>query len=276
MYPSWFGGTSEHIWKLIDTHAFLDSGKYCIIAVDAPGNGISTSPSNSKTQSGFDFPEIRIADMARAERALLRRLDIRELHAVVGGSMGSMQGFAFISAYPEMAEKAVLYVCSPRESAYDLLRSAAVRDIIETGEQYGVPPGEYMKAVNILQTLHGRTPDHYAHNVTPEEVPGLLEKFDRYRPGIFPPENFYCQSRAISTHDISRRDGGDMEKTASRIKTELFLIVNRRDHLVHPLPAMEFAKMQGSRILVLDNEHGHLGITPEIKRVRRAIRRFMR
>lgn len=276
LYPSWFGGSSGHILNLIRTHAFLDTGRFCIIAVDAPGNGISSSPSNSTDQSGESFPEVRINDMVRAEYKLLEYLKIRELYAVVGGSMGSMQGFEFITAYPDMAAKAVLYVCTPRESAYDLLRCDAEQQIIELGRKYDIPEAEYMKAVRISQALNGKTPDFYAREIPPEALPEYLAGFEDYAPGIFPADNYYCQSRAISLHDISWRDGGDLDKTAKRIKSEMLIIVNRQDHLVHPLPALEFARKTGAKTLVLDNDRGHLGITYEIDKVRNTIRRFLR
>lgn len=276
LYPTWFGGTSAHIWNLIDTHDFLDSNRYFIIAADALGNGISSSPSNSTAHPGRAFPEITINDMVRAEHALLKQLGIEKLHAVIGGSMGGMQGFEFISAYPDMAEKAVLYVCTPRESAYDLLRREAALQVLELGRKYDIPEKEYMKSVRINQTLNGKTPDYYAREMSPEDVPEYLKRFEDYTADIFPADNYYCQSKAISLHDISWRDDGDLHKTAERINAEVFIIVNQQDHLVSPVPALAFAESIGAKTLVLDNNRGHLGITYEIKKVRRTIDRFLK
>ncbi|MDZ7796763.1 MAG: alpha/beta fold hydrolase [Candidatus Marinimicrobia bacterium] len=198
LYPTWFGGTSAHIWGLIDSHDFLDSNRYFIIAADALGNGISTSPSNSTVHPGRAFPNITINDMVRAEHELLKQLGIKKLHAVTGGSMGGMQGFEFITAYPDMTEKAVLYVCTPRESAYDLLRREAALQLIELGRKYDIPENEYMKTVRINQALNGKTPDYYAREMSLEDVPQYLKSFENHTPGIFPADNYYCQSKAIS------------------------------------------------------------------------------
>jgi homoserine O-acetyltransferase/O-succinyltransferase len=275
MYPTWFGGTSEHIYHLIRIHAFLDTMRYAVIAVDAPGNGVSTSPSNSRFQPGSAFPAIRIIDMARTQYALLRELGIGRIHAVIGGSMGGMQCFEFICEYPEVADKAVLYVTTPRESAYDILRGKIGQSIIELGREYGIPESEYMKPLRIIQLLNGKSPGFFAQEMEAKEAWSLLEDFNDYEPGVFPADNFYCQSHAISLHDISWRDGGDMDRTAKRIRTEMLIIVNRQDHMVNPHPALELAEQTRSRKLVLDNERGHLGVTHEIRKVRRSISRFL-
>jgi homoserine O-acetyltransferase len=276
LYPTWFGGTSEHIYHLIRIHAFLDTMRYAVIAVDAPGNGVSISPSNSQHQPGAAFPEIRIMDMARTHYALLQELGINRLHAVVGGSMGGMQCFEFICEYPEIAERAVLYVTTPRESAYDLLRRNTEQHIIELGRKFNIPEQEYMKPIRINQLLNGKSPQYFGLEILTEEAGAMLEGFEDYEPGIFPADNYYCQSRAMSSNDISWRDGGNMDLTAERIRTKMLIIVNRQDHLVSPYPALDLAKRTRSRTLILNNDRGHLGITYEINKVRRSIARFLK
>ncbi len=46
IYPTWFEGTTENVGRLIEKYRFIDTTKYFIIAIDALGNGVSTSPSN--------------------------------------------------------------------------------------------------------------------------------------------------------------------------------------------------------------------------------------
>lgn len=276
MYPSWFGGTSEHIGALIRIHHFIDTSRFAVLAVDALGNGISSSPSNHPLQSGASFPQISIADMVKAEYKLLQSLHIRKLHALVGGSMGAMQGFEFLAAYPDIAQKAVLYVGTPRESAYDILRWAAGQQIIELGRQYKIPESEYMRPLRIYQTLNGKSPSFFAREMEPDESRELLKSFHHYQPGNFTADNFYCQAQAIFHHDISHGDNGNLDITAGRISAKVLIIVNMQDHLVAPWPALDFAEKINAKTLVLNNNRGHLGITHEIKKVRRRIHRFLK
>jgi homoserine O-acetyltransferase len=68
-----------------------------VILVDALGNGLSSSPSNTS-----NFPDITIHDMVVAEHELLtRKLKISHLYAVMGISMGGMQTFEWLASYPD-------------------------------------------------------------------------------------------------------------------------------------------------------------------------------
>lgn len=276
VYPTWHGGTSEHIFGLIDKYNFVDTSAYCIILVDALGNGVSTSPSNSITQPGEQFPEIRVIDMARCVKGVLDQLGIEHVHAIVGGSMGSMQGFELICEYPDLADKAVLYVCSPRNSTYDQIRREVSMDIVEMGRKYDIPQEEYMKSVRLIQNVNGKSPEYFAREIPHEQAEEYIAGFDNYTPGIYPVENFYCQTKALSTHDISWRDNYDMSKTAERIKSKVFIIVNKQDHMVSPWEALDFARMIKAKTLVLDNNRGHLGISYEMDRVKKAMGRFLK
>lgn len=276
VYPTWHGGTSEHIFGLIDKYNFVDTSTYCIILVDALGNGVSTSPSNSMTQAGEHFPEIRVIDMARCVKGVLDQLGIEHVHAIVGGSMGSMQGFELICEYPDLADKAVLYVCSPRNSTYDQIRREVSMDIVEMGRKYDIPQEEYMKSVRLIQNVNGKSPEYFAREIPHAQAEGFIAGFDNYNPGIYPADNFYCQTKALSTHDISWRDDFDMSKTAERIKSKVFIIVNKQDHMVSPWEALDFAKMIKAKTLVLDNNRGHLGISYEMDRVKNAMDRFLK
>ena len=276
VYPTWHAGTSEHVYGLINKYNFVDTASYCIILVDALGNGVSSSPSNSKTQHGVDFPKIRVIDMARCIKGVLDHLGIEHVHAIIGGSMGSMQGFELICEYPDLADKAILYVSSPRNSAYDILRREATLSIIDMARKYGIPPEEYMRPVRLTQNINGKSPEYFALEMPHTDAEAHIAKFDNYKPGIYTADNFYCQTKALSTHDISWRDNYDMDKTAKRIKTEVFIIVNVQDHTVSPWEALNLAKTIKAKTLKLNNNRGHLGISYEIKKVRKAMDRFLK
>jgi len=276
VYPTWHAGTSKHVYGLIHKYNFVDTASYCIILIDALGNGVSSSPSNSVSQAGEMFPEIRVIDMARCIKGVLDQLGIDHVHAVVGGSMGSMQGFELICEYPNLADKAVLYVSSPRNSAYDIIRREAALGIIDMARKYNIPQEEYMRSVRLTQSVNGKSPEFYSREMSHIEVWDHIAQFDDYSPGIYPADNFYCQTKALSTHDISWRDDYDMSKTAIRIKSDVFIIVNKQDHTVSPWEALDLAKTIKAKTLVLNNNRGHLGISYEIERVRKAMDRFLK
>src|SRR5215471_2402332 len=60
-------GNHHRIDFMIGPGKALDPDKYFIIATDAIGNGLSTSPSNSKSQHGTQFPRFTIRDMVESQ-----------------------------------------------------------------------------------------------------------------------------------------------------------------------------------------------------------------
>ena len=94
LFPSWYGGTSKMIEQMVRPWRNVDTNKYCLIIVDALGDGVTTSPSNSVKQHGADFPSFSIRDMVTSEYQLLNtKFGIKHLHAVMGISMGGFQTF---------------------------------------------------------------------------------------------------------------------------------------------------------------------------------------
>ena len=59
LFPTWFMGTTSDLetMGLVGEGKLLDPSKRFIITVDSIGNGVSTSPSNSKTQGALAFPK---------------------------------------------------------------------------------------------------------------------------------------------------------------------------------------------------------------------------
>src|SRR6266581_6328610 len=47
LWPSWFSGNSNNIAQFVGADKIIDPAKFFLIAVDALGDGVSSSPSNS-------------------------------------------------------------------------------------------------------------------------------------------------------------------------------------------------------------------------------------
>ncbi len=64
-------GNAHRLDFLIGTGKAFDPQTYCIIGIDALGNGRSSSPSNSETQPGMRFPRFTIRNMVNSQQRLL-------------------------------------------------------------------------------------------------------------------------------------------------------------------------------------------------------------
>ncbi|MBM4175957.1 MAG: alpha/beta fold hydrolase [Ignavibacteria bacterium] len=276
--PTWFAGTSEHLGNLIGNgpNKLLDSSKFFIIAVDAIGNGISTSPSNSEKQNGNDFPQFTIRDMVNSQYRLVKDfLKIDRLHTVIGGSMGSMQALEWIVAYPEFVEKCIAYVPTPWASTYDQLLWHTRLHLIESSLKAGVPEKEIMKTINMLTQLVARTADWYVRNNPIEKFPEILKSFDREPSKIFTSIDYAYQLRSMIGHDISRSVNLEKEKLKEHIKSKVFLIISLQDQILHPKSAIDFAELIGAKTLIFDSECGHLAVNCEMEKTAKAIAEFL-
>nr|WP_319492250.1 homoserine O-acetyltransferase [uncultured Desulfobacter sp.] len=90
---------------------------------------VSTNPETGK-EYGTDFPLITIADMVKAQKALLNHLEIKKLAAVVGGSVGGMQVLDWCVRYPEIPSFAVVLASTCRHSALAIAFNEVARQSI--------------------------------------------------------------------------------------------------------------------------------------------------
>ena len=259
LYPSWFGGKSESLANLIGPDKVVNSDKYFVIAVDALGNGVSSSPSNCEYQSNKNFPEITIKDMVNSQyRLLTEHLKIKKLYGMIGGSMGGMQVFEWIVSYPDYMERAIAYVGSPKLTSFDLLLWQSELNAIEEGWKGAQPDSEIVKTVAAIQNMMARTPAYVIEKTKPEEVPQLLSSAYNSYSKIFNSYDWAAQLKAMMSQDISKNYNSSMKEAAKKVKAELLIIVSSTDLIVNPKPALEFADLVDAESYIFENNCGHL------------------
>ncbi|HEV2393246.1 MAG TPA: homoserine O-acetyltransferase [Verrucomicrobiae bacterium] len=90
---------------------------------------------------GRDFPTVTVADMVEVQRRLIDSLGIRQLRAVVGGSLGGHQALTWATRFPDRLRGVIALATSPRLTsqalAFDIVgRNAILRDPHFDGGQY--------------------------------------------------------------------------------------------------------------------------------------------
>jgi homoserine O-acetyltransferase len=275
LYCSWFGGTSEAISTLLQKYKFIDTTNYFIIAVDALGNGVSSSVSNYEFDDSV-FYNISITDMVNANYILLtQKLKIKKLYAAVGGSMGSMQVLQMAVTYPEFAEKIIAYVATPRLTSSDLLWMHTQLSLIESSLECGMSEREVKRLSDMFTANYARTPDYVSNDIDLSEFPDYINSFDKEPNKVFTLQNYLTQLRAMMKHDISKLTNGSMEDAANVIKAKMFIIVSKTDLMVNPAEAINLAELTASKLLILDNNCGHLAVGCEIDLCRQEIANFL-
>lgn len=276
IYPTWFEGKSENIGRLIEKYRFIDTSKYFIIAIDALGNGVSTSPSNYNVYKIKSLPDISIRDMVNSQYKMLTEVfKLKNIFAAVGGSLGAMQVLEWGVAYHDFISKIVAYVGTPKLSTYDLLWNSTQLNIIETGKRYGIPDFETRKSLAMMMAAMGRTPDYINEKIKAEDFQNYLKDFDKEFSSTFTLDDYAYQLKAIMNHDISKEFDGSMEEAAKSIKAKLFLIISETDLLINSTETKKFAELTKAKTLLLNNNCGHLAVSCEIDRCRNEIANFL-
>jgi len=278
LFPTWAGGTTEQLLGSAGPGKLADSRKYYVVLVDALSNGVSSSPSNSGAQPHMRFPRITIRDMVNTQHEVLTKvLHLQRVKAVMGVSMGGMQTFEWLVAYPDFMEKAVPIVGSPRLAAYDLLHWQTQIDAIETDPAWN--GGEYTNnpargAEYEFGSLLLTTPEHYNQTTTREQVLVQIAEA-RKSGGGSDANNKIRQSEAMMGLDVSAAYGGSMERAAAAVKARVLVVVAKLDHVVTPGPASEFARLVRAELLELDSDCGHLAPSCEDAKLRKAVAEFL-
>lgn len=277
LFPSWFSGNSANMAAFVGPDKMVDPARFFLIAVDALGDGVSSSPSNSKTQHGPDFPAFTTRDMVDAEyRLVTEKFSLKHLHAVIGISMGGMQTFEWMVNYPDFMDVAIPIVGSTKLTGYDLLLWHAEEDALKTdpawqgGHYTHRPP---MGAVEALHTMNVSTPAHYAREYPPDKF--AAEYAGYYKRGILPfdANDLLAQLEAMIHHDVAH--GGSLEDAAKKVKAKVLVIVATQDHMVNPRPALDFAPLIGAKTLVLQSDCGHLAPGCEMSTMAPVVRAFL-
>ncbi|MFM5886619.1 MAG: homoserine O-acetyltransferase [Novosphingobium sp.] len=168
--PGWWA-------KSVGPGKVIDTGRYFVICANVLGGCMGSTGPASQAPDGqpyaMRFPVITIRDMVRAQVALLDALEIEQLHAVIGGSMGGMQALSFAANWPERTRAALVIASTARHSAQNIAfhevgRQAIMADPKWKGGDYGGKGPENGLAVARM-----------AAHITYLSEEGMHEKFGR-------------------------------------------------------------------------------------------------
>ena len=259
LVPTWYNGRSEDLYQFFGPDKLVDTTRFFAVAVDAFGDGVSSSPSTSTTQHGAAFPAITIRDMVRAEHRLATEVfHLRRLHAVLGVSMGGMQTFEWLADYPEFLDEAVPIVGTPQQTSYDLLNWDLLRRLIEAdpgfnGGNYTAEPA--LTLANEFGALTLPSPAYTARKVSRAEFPAFLENSLKTWGGRDANDRL-VQLKAMIAHDVTR-GGGTVEDAAAKIQIKQLIVAAVNDHLVNPGPALAWARAAHAETYISTGDCGH-------------------
>ena len=214
----------------------FDTGRFFVVSSNLLGGCRGTTgPSSTNPATGrpygSDFPVVTVADMVRAERALLNELGITRLAAVAGGSLGGMQALEWAVQYGDAVEAIIpiasTHALQPQGVAWNAIaRNAITADPDWQGGHYygtGRAPTAgmgvarmvghitYLSAASLKDKFGRRL--QFANDIryTLKEPEFEVENYLRHQAETFvkrfDANTYLYTSRALSYFDLARQYG---------------------------------------------------------------------
>ncbi len=242
--PGWWGA-------LIGAGRAIDTERYFVVSANVLGGCAGTTgPSSLKLGStevyGAAFPEITIRDMVSVQKALADHLQVNQIQAVIGGSMGGMQALEWAIMYPNMIQNTVVIAADPEFSPMGIAYNDVMRQAIVADPQYhegdywklGVFPEQGLRVARMLGMITYRTAALFQERFARQKENGEFQvnRYLRYQGDKlvkrFDAQSYLTLLQAMDTHDIGR-DRGGLEAAFSLIRARL-VWVGIDDDLLYP------------------------------------------
>lgn len=274
--------------KPLDTDRFFLVGMDSLANVNAlDGTTVSTGPASLDPATGrpygMRFPQVQIRDTVELQKALLESLGVRRLHAVVGASMGSMQGYEWAASYPEWVQRLVAVVPCASVDAYTLAR---LRDLVAAvkldpnwagGDYYGqAKPVEGLALALRMMTVLALAPPACAPygrqwaeaGADPGQDMAATFAIDKYLGSlaaasaqVADANSFLYTCRANELFTVAGK--ASLEEGLSAITAKVLLIPSDKDQMLMPGPTRrvrDLLRAQGNEVeyFELTGPWGHL------------------
>lgn len=121
LLPTFYTGTHARNEGFFGAGRAIDPAKHFIVSVNLFGNGVSSSPSN--TRAPFDgprFPNTTLYDNVACQYRLLTEVfDVEDVALVAGWSMAGCQAYQWAAQYPEMVDAILPFCASAKTSVHN-------------------------------------------------------------------------------------------------------------------------------------------------------------
>jgi homoserine O-acetyltransferase len=267
----------------------LDTDKFFVIGVNNLGSCFgSTGPMHVNPTTGKPygaaFPVITVEDWVHAQARLMDALGIRQLAAVMGGSLGGMQAMAWSMLYPDRLRHCVVIASTPKLTAQNIAFNDVARQAILTDPDYhggdfyehGVVPKRGLRVARMVGHITYLSDDDMAEKFGRELRSGAyqfgfgidfeIESYLRYQGDkfseYFDANTYLLITKALDYFDPALAFQGDLTKAMSNTQAKFLLVSFSTDWRFAPERSREIvqALVNNKRQVSyaeIDAPHGH-------------------
>jgi homoserine O-acetyltransferase len=289
-YADGTGGTGW--WdNLVGPGKPLDTDRFFVIGINNPGSCFgSTGPMHLNAATGrpygADFPVVTVEDWVDAQARLVERLGIRQLAAVLGGSLGGMQALAWTLRHTERLRHCVAVATAPNLSAQNIAFNEVARRAIVTDPDFhgghfyahGVVPKRGLRVARMIghitylsddsmEAKFGRELREAGFSYSTQDIEFQIESYLRHQGDkfseYFDANTYLLITRALDYFDPAQAHGGDLAAAFKVARDKKFLVISfTTDWRFSPARSREIVKaLVDNQAEVsyaeIDAPHGH-------------------
>ena len=283
---------SEGWWdNMIGPGKPVDTNRFFVIGVNNLGSCFgSTGPMHVNPATGrvygADFPVVTVEDWVAAQARLVDALGIRQLAAVMGGSLGGMQALSWSLQFPDRLRHAVVIASAPNLNAENIAFNEVARRAIVTDPdfhgghfyEHGVVPKRGLRIArmlghitylsdDVMNSKFGRmlqTGDALKYST--QEIEFQIESYLRHQGDkfseYFDANTYLLITRALDYFDPAKAHGHDLKAALARATAQFLLVSFTTDWRFAPARSREMvqalvANQRQVSYAEIDAPHGH-------------------
>ena len=256
----------------------LDTDKFFVIGVNNLGGchgstgPSSINPVNGKPY-GASFPLVTVEDWVATQARLADVLGIQQFAAVMGGSLGGMQGLQWALDYPERVRHVLAIATAPRLTAENIAFNDVARNAILTDPdfyggdfyEHNVVPTRGLRLARMLGHITYLSGDamadkfgrvlrsgkyNYSYDIEFEIESYLRYQGDKFA-AYFDANTYLLMTKALDYFDPARQHGDDLNKAFVAARANFLVLSFSTDWRFSP---------ERSRALVKALLHNRLGV----------------
>lgn len=264
-------GNHHRLDFLIGPGKALDTDRNFVVCADPIGNGLSTSPSNSRDQPKMRFPRFVIRDMVSAQHRLLTEVfGVKHAYAVVGASMGGMQALQWSVSYPEFVQRVVAMTPMAKTHPWAALvvetaRCCLTNDPAWSASGFAMRPAQGWRAYSALMSaLLARTPaavSEFASDAgaARQWLESLVQQNESNN---FDAHDYLYQSWAYEAHDVDATPCVRRDSALASVNVPVLIAAPALD-LFNPVESARQAAqlIPKARFVEIPSNQGHQAAT---------------
>jgi len=270
----------------------IDTSEYFVVCANVLGSCYGTTGPLSRNElSGepyyHDFPFFSIRDIVKAHDLLREHLNINNVYAGIGGSLGGQQILEWSIMKPNLFERIILIATNAQHSPWGIAFNESQRMAIEADVSWLTDEADAgsngLKAARAAALMSYRNYNAYRLKQS-ENDDGKLDLFNaslyqRYQgdklASRFNAYSYYYLSKAMDTHNVGRGRGG-VKIALNTVKAKA-LIIGVTSDILFPSSEQVFLRnhIRDAELKLIDSDFGHDGFLVETAAIGEVVKEFL-